>query len=204
MIFAFDARGYDIIIFDVLFALVLEEQDLLELVLAHELHHLYRNKILCFDISKVEVEDREIINVINQIHCEGVADQIDTEKCIYNDFHKLKDPFLKSYAMKYRELYKKAPELIGKLDKKMIEIFIDGIEDVNNINQYLPMSGHVIGYYMVNKVIEICGKDVIVETVNNPFKFFEIYNTVAKENNLVAYSERIMDLIKEMERKYVV
>ena len=84
----------------------------------------------------------------------------------------------------------------------MIEIFIDGIEDVNNINQYLPMSGHVIGYYMVNKVIEICGKDVIVETVNNPFKFFEIYNTVAKENNLVAYSERIMDLIKEMEREY--
>lgn len=203
LVFANDARDYDIIIFDVLFALNMEDQDLLELILAHELHHLYRNKILCFDITKIEAEDRGIIMVINQIHSEGVADQIDTEKWIYDGYHKIKDPFLKNYAMQYRELCKKAPELIMKLDKKMIDIFIDCIEDVNNINLYLPLSGHVIGYYMVNKVMEICGQDIIIETVNNPFQFFEIYNTVAKEHNLVAFSESIMGLIKEMEKKYV-
>jgi len=51
------------------------KEDLIFL-LAHEFHHFYRNKLLRYDQRTVSPGDTNILWALDQLHAEGMADQI--------------------------------------------------------------------------------------------------------------------------------
>lgn len=201
VIFANDARGYTPVVIDVLFSIELD--DMLHILLAHELHHYYRNQILAIDRQEVSKEHMDIIWVLDQIHCEGVADQIDKRKLVSSE-----EGPLHFFSDQWEEMVENAPEYINTMD----ELFNDLAnlqKDKNEVGQQmrekLPMSGHPIGFYMTNIIIEQLGKDILIEVTANPFAFFRLYNNAAKikADNTPYFSEKTMKIISGLESKYI-
>ncbi len=202
LIFDTDARGYETIVIDAIFANRLE--DFVSLA-AHEVHHFYRNQLLEYDKEKIEEEDKELIWVINQIHAEGIADHIDKGLFIFGG---IETAFPKTYVKYFKETVKRAPEIIEEINT-IIESFTNnkltkkelGIE----IKKVVPLSGHPLGYYMANIIIKNAHFDELIRTVGNPFKFFELYNKAARldRERLSLFSEISLNLIEELEKKYV-
>ena len=201
VIFANDARGYTPVVIDVLFSIELD--DMLHILLAHELHHYYRNQILAIDRQEVSKEHMDIIWVLDQIHCEGVADQIDKRKLVSSE-----EGPLHFFSDQWEEMVGNAPEYITTMD----ELFNDLAnlqKDKNEVGQQmrekLPMSGHPIGFYMTNIIIEQLGKDILIEVTVNPFAFFRLYNNAAKikADNTPYFSEKTMKIISGLESKYI-
>ncbi len=201
VIFANDARGYTPVVIDVLFSIELD--DMLHILLAHELHHYYRNQILAIDRQEVSKEHMDIIWVLDQIHCEGVADQIDKRKLVSSE-----EGPLHFFSDQWEEMVENAPEYITTMD----ELFNDLAnlqKDKNEVGQQmrekLPMSGHPIGFYMTNIIIEQLGKDILIEVTANPFAFFRLYNNAAKikADNTPYFSEKTMKIISGLESKYI-
>lgn len=77
IIFNRDARGYDPVLIDILFASDLYNQGQLDELIAHEAHHYYRYQILTFQYPPEDQPDYTVIHMLNQVHMEGLADQID-------------------------------------------------------------------------------------------------------------------------------
>lgn len=200
LIFANDARGYTPVVIDMLFAI--ELGDLLHVLIGHELHHYYRNKILVYDRDVVEDEDEDLIWVFDQIHCEGIADQIDKRKLISSE-----DGPLHFFAGQWEAMVQNAPEYINEMDKLLCKIADSPgrrAEISSQLRTKLPMSGHPVGFYMTNVVIEKLGKEDLVEKAGNPFAFFRLYNNAAGIDSMHPYfSEKAMNVIEELENKYV-
>jgi uncharacterized protein YjaZ len=202
LIFDTDARGYETIVIDAIFANRLE--DFVSLA-AHEVHHFYRNQMLEYDKEDIEEEDKDLIWVINQIHAEGIADHIDKGLFIYGG---IETAFPKSYVKYFKESVKRAPEIIKEINT-LIENFtnnkLPNKELGQEIKKIVPLAGHPLGYYMANIIIKNAHFDELIRTVGNPFKFYELYNEAAKldREKLSLYSEISLSLIEELEKKYV-
>ncbi len=200
LIFANDARGYTPVVIDMLFAV--ELGDLLHVLIGHELHHYYRSKVLVYDRDVVEEEDENLIWVFDQIHCEGMADQIDKRKLISSE-----DGPLHFFAGQWEAMVQNAPEYINEMDKLLCEIadYPKRKEEISSqLRKKLPMSGHPVGFYMTNVVIENLGKEELVEKAGNPFAFFRLYNNAAGiDNRHTTFSKKAIKVIEELENKYV-
>ena len=188
LFFQKDARGYVPIVFDLKLAYSLGDD--LPLLLGHEMHHFYRNMEVSFDPG---IEDRDLVWTLNQIHMEGMADQINKE-LIFGD-----DPvFGEEFQRRYLKNYDEAEKYISKLDKWMTEYTSDTGEEIKD---GLPMSGHPVGFFMVEKVIENGGKEELVENYADPFYFFELYSDLVEGE--FSFSEKSLELVRKLGRKYL-
>jgi len=202
LIFDTDARGYETIVIDAIFANRLE--DFVSLA-AHEVHHFYRNQMLEYDKEEIEEEDKDLIWVINQIHAEGIADHIDKGLFIFGG---IETAFPKAYVKYFKEYVKRAPEIIKEINT-IIEKFVS--EKLTNkelgleIKKIVPLAGHPLGYYMTNIIIKNAHFDELIRTVGNPFKFYELYNKAARmdREKLSLFSDISLNLVEELEKKYV-
>lgn len=201
VIFANDARGYTPVVIDMLFAIELGE--LLPVLIGHELHHYYRNKILAYNPKDVYEEDKHLIWVMDQIHSEGIADQIDKRKLI-----SCEEGPLHFFAGQWESMVQNAPAFIEKMDQLLCSISEarqDKEELSLQLRRALPMSGHPVGFYMANVIIEKSGKEKLVKEAGNPFAFFRLYNLVASEKAdcAIRFSDNAMEVIAGLEKKYV-
>ncbi|MGM0405039.1 MAG: DUF5700 domain-containing putative Zn-dependent protease [Thermoplasmatota archaeon] len=188
LFFQKDARGYVPIVFDLHLGYLLGDD--LPLLLGHEMHHFYRNMKVSFDPG---IEDRDIVWALNQIHMEGIADQINKE-LIFGD-----DPvFGEEFKRRYVKNYDEAEKYISKLDRWMTEYDPDTGEEIKD---GLPLSGHPVGLFMVEKVIENGGKDELIENYADPFYFFELYSDLVGDE--LGFSEKSLKLIKDLSEKYM-
>ncbi|MFW6305347.1 MAG: DUF5700 domain-containing putative Zn-dependent protease [Candidatus Saliniplasma sp.] len=183
-----DARGYVPIVFDLYLAYSIGKN--LSLLLGHEMHHFYRNMKVSFDPG---IEDRDIVWTLNQIHMEGIADQINKE-LIFGEQSVFGEKFQEAYMKNYDE----AEKYISKLDELIAGYDPDTGEDIKD---GLPMSGHPVGFFMVEKVIENGRKVELVENYADPFYFFELYSEVVGDE--LSFSEESLELVKELSRKYL-
>lgn len=201
LIFANDARGYTPLVIDMLFAI--ELGGLLPVLIGHELHHYYRNKILAYNPEDIDKEDKNLIWVMDQIHCEGIADQIDKKKLITSE-----DGPLHFFSDPWDGMVDNAPEFIEIMDDllcRMAESPQEKEELSLQLRSALPMSGHPVGYYMTNVIIERAGKKELIKKAGNPFAFFRLYNqtAMADECDIPKFSDDAMRYITELEAKYV-
>ncbi len=192
LFFQEDARGYIPIVFDLQFAYELGDD--LSLFLAHEMHHFYRNMEVSFD---PEIDDKEIIWAINQIHMEGVADNINSE-FIFGD----KEIFGKEYQRTYLQRYRNAEEYIQELDEHIKDYRANPDKYREIIKADLPLSGHPIGFFMAESIIDSGRKDELIENYDDPFYFFELYNKSAELNDYYRFSEDSIDVVNNLKKKY--
>ncbi len=202
LIFDTDARGYDTIVMDAIFASQIE--DFVSLT-AHEVHHFYRNQLLVYDKEDIEEEDKDLIWILNQIQAEGIADHIDKDYFIFGG---VETSFPKAYVKHFKESLEKAPEQIIKINTlfdRYVENVISLAELGEEMKKAIPLAGHPLGYYLTNIIIKNSNFDDLIRTIGNPFRFFELYNNsiVTERENLPVFSENALETIKEIGLKYV-
>ncbi|MHA1401493.1 MAG: DUF5700 domain-containing putative Zn-dependent protease [Candidatus Heimdallarchaeaceae archaeon] len=202
-VFDIDARSFDSIVIDACFTNTLE---IFAEMTAHELHHFYRNKLLCFDRSKIDEQDKDLMWVINQLHSEGIADQIDKDFFI---FSKISTPFPTEYVNQFKMAVEHARETIAKID----ELFKQIVEEKEpeskaklqkKLRSIIPLGGHPIGYYMAMIIIKENRVKPLIDNIGNPFSFFRLYNeaALADREDLPIFCGKSIQLLEELERKY--
>lgn len=167
VIFQNDARGYNPVVMDVLATIQLG--DFMPLFLAHEFHHWYRNRMLVLDWGKAPSEYSDLIWVLDQVHMEGLADNIDKAPLMAAGH-----PFVRDFEGKVE----KAPEYIRLLDEEISRL-AKGEQDPalagKLLRDKLPQAGHPVGFYMAREILSSLGKQVLVRTASNPLDFFRSY-----------------------------
>ncbi|MCG3220873.1 MAG: hypothetical protein H7641_05780 [Candidatus Heimdallarchaeota archaeon] len=201
VIFDTDARGYDNIIIDACFT---ESFESFVSIASHELFHHLRNQQLCYNKDKIKEEDKDIVQVLNQIHSEGIADHIDKDYFIYGN---VKTAFPDDYIKQYKKHVNEAPEIISRIDKKIQELSNEEKESINigkELKKIVPLSGHPLGYSMTKLVIKNALVGKLIKEVGNPFSFFELYNEAARRDKEVKsmFSDDFLKIIKDLEDKY--
>lgn len=201
LVFDNDARGYTPVVVDIGFAMTVGES--LPLLIAHEVHHFYRGKISSINYEEVNKADFNIIWTLNQIHMEGIADQID-KYVLFNEANPLKG--MESSTKKYWEYVRQSPSIIKTMDNILSEILNlkDYVELSSELIRSVPMSGHPVGFYMAKTIHDEMGKDALIMDIGNPFAFFRRYNEAAKGINVGSpvFSIEAMSVIDRLESKY--
>lgn len=195
-----DARGYNPILVDPLFALELEVNKELQYLLAHEMHHYFRNHLVVFNHPPIDNPDSKILWVLDQIHMEGIADQIDKDIMF-------SIPANAKRTARYQNLLSETVDHIQNLDS-LLKSYDNGESDKKElataIAESAPMSGHPMGYFMAKTILEYESKESLVKQIGNPFAFFNRYQEAAKKSNgqKPVFSDNSIDLIKYLELKY--
>lgn len=196
LVFQNDGRGYSPVVIDI--GKAIELNDDLVLFLAHEYHHFYRNQYLAYDPKRVQGDDENIIWVFNQLQAEGMANLV-------NQRPKMNDP--SNRDTEFFALYDKSPDDLRRIDEYLVSI-VDYPEQRRslslNLRKELSWSGHPTGFFMANFILETLGKDVLVESVGNPFRFMTLFQEAAKRlgQTIILFSEKAMALIHGLEAKY--
>ncbi len=199
VIFAPDARGYTPVVLDILFTI--DNRDFVNTFLPHEFHHYYRN-LFC-DFS----EGQKVIRIINQIHSEGIADQINVGKWFHNK------TLYAEYSQKgrnksYIEWYEKSPEIIREMDRLFTAMY-DFPEQKDKLaavlKELIPQSGHPTGFFMANLILKKLGKNTLIEDVKNPFAFFRDYKKAADKNGggTPSFSEKSIQFLLSLENQNI-
>ena len=201
VVFASDARGYTPVVVDILFAMELGEK--LHYLIAHELHHFYRNQILAFDREQIREADADIMWVLDQIHAEGLADQTD-KRILISD----KEGPMHGLADRWEEMVANAPEYVKHMNEYLAAVAA-GTEEKQEagarLRETLPMSGHPVGFFMTNLIIRELGRESVIKHAGDPFAFFHLYNEAAGRTagEVPALSPEAMAVIDELEGRYV-
>jgi hypothetical protein len=194
VVFAPDARGYNPVVLDILFTKD-EEEFLIDFV-AHEFHHYYKNWLTGLN--------PDVLWVINQIHAEGIADQINRGAWFHNP-ERFAVESLKERNKQFLELYEKGPMVIREMDR-LFGLMNDRAGDLAllgaELRSLVPQSGHPTGFYMANIILKILGKEALVSEIGNPFAFLRRYSRAAeKDQEAPSFSAKALEYISLLEGK---
>jgi len=185
VVFDMDARGYETVVIDPLYAVSLGADfgDLL----SHELFHSLARRFYVYDPDRVEAKDRDIMWVLRQLNEEGIADHIYAQDYPSRDEHVADSPWA-----------------VQEMDRLIRRIAIT--EDTDELSSMLrvtpPRAGHPTGYYMADTIIEALGKERLLETVGDPFAFFRAYDEAAKIRGLNSFSQETLGYVDGLAMKY--
>lgn len=167
-------------------------------LLAHEMFHTYRSKLMNRDYIRSSPAIRALAKVQN----EGLADLIDKDSP--EDI--VKGPFTPSELVEqYWNVYNGTPTLLAELDSLTIS-HLDGkiTEDefAKKTSDLFIFDGHPNGYYMA-LIIKRNGLTAeLMKDVANPAVFARVYNQAAKMENGYLFSPRFMSYLETLEKKY--
>lgn len=192
-IFKPDANGAKNGIYvDLKFAMDFPDFDLL---MAHEAHHYYVGHIRKKMGENMEDSLGILINVINQLRLEGIADQIDKESSLASGRYPINSLF--------RINYEDPVPILQKVDSLLKVIYHDpGTVKENGklINELLPLGGHPHGYYMSQTIKAVLGKKALISTCYNPFDFIRLYNKAARQKGLFYFSNEAVACLNRLEK----
>lgn len=201
LFFSMDARGYNPVVIDLYFALDRYRKGQLYELIAHEIHHYYRNQVLSFNLPPDDSPDQQVVHVLNQVHMEGVADQIDKRKSLAN-------PFYASQNERYQKLLKTTPEDLMSLDS-LLAIYPETPDSLKpkiarQIARSTPNSGHPMGYFMSTIIRESLSMDEVLSDIGNPFQFFINYNRAAASHpaDVPVFSDEAINCLSTLESVY--
>ena len=199
-IFDLDARGYETIVIDPIFAL--REEDFIRL-LAHELFHVHHNNVLAYQRKTVDENYKSLMWLLHQIQSEGIADLIDKDYFIFSNEETL---FPKQYVERFKVGVNNASTTIKNINR----ILENKLEDKINfkllgekLKAEVPLSGHPLGYFMAKTIIEAGAKDRMIEELSTPFQFFTQFNEIVKQKKLetTIYSDQFISMLNELNKK---
>lgn len=199
LLFGPDARGYDPIIVDALF--YLDQGRERELTLAHELHHLLRERQ---EARQVNHSD-EAIWCLRQIMLEGIADRINKAPVL--------DAISDGYGFRgseegkdYLKQLERCPDIIRGMDALLVRM-AKAPEQAEALGRQLvklvPRSGHLPGYYMASLIEARLGRSRLIEDQVNPASFFALYDeAAAKDGKAPRFSKVTLAYIRHLCRPF--
>ena len=165
----------------------------------HEMHHVLRKEI---EFKNVSENDKGIIYVLNNILNEGTADMIDKSYDIAHD-----DELPIGCRFKEFELFQ-ADSIVKQIDTSLINMaqsqgkIFKTEKDYRNLLRWT--SGHCPGYYMTDIIVRNGYKKQLLQNIQNPFYFINLYNKAAKEDKTKPplLTTLSLNYIKKLEQKY--
>lgn len=166
-----------------------------DLLMAHEAHHYYVGHIRKKMVNDKNDSAAVLINVINQLQLEGIADQIDKEASLASGRYDINN--------KFRIYYEDPLPNLQKVDSLLKIIYHNpGTVKENGklINELLPLGGHPHGYYLSQTIKTVLGKKALISTCYNPFDFIRLYNKAAKRKGLFYFSNEAVACLNRLEK----
>lgn len=199
LLFEDDARGYSPIVIDILHSIKYGNQ--LKFLLAHEIHHYYRDKDLSFSFPQESADTYKVLWILNQLHAEGVADLIDKSEIFGPDGCFANSQWAKTYNCHMEE----SKTILQRMGRLLLESHLGhiGFSDLgNHLYGIIPMSGHPTGNFMARTILNTLGVDSIIEGLGSPFQFIAAYNTAAQDSreDYPILPDSAMNTIRELEK----
>lgn len=167
--------------------------------LAHEMYHTYRRNF----------EKQEYINTnnftfqLNNLHNEGVADQIDKNKDVSKHFEKQNYP--KKIIQFYETAYNETPSLLEKFEQITLSFIHKEIDEETfnkKLTNFFSFGGHPNGFYMTSLIVEAGLRTELFEKFYNPHDFLVLYNKAAKKLDGFVFCDEVMEYSNELANKY--
>jgi len=197
-IFQPDGNADKEVAIDILYAMNTD----LKAFLSHEFHHFYVSLINKKFVFNESDSSSVLLNVVRQLQLEGIADFIDKGKAIQNNGKGMSAFAWPIYSQHYfnpEQNFKKVDSLLAYTFEHP-ESYSENSKLVKNL---FPLGGHPHGHFMAKAILDRRGKDSVLATLDNPFKFIRDYNAVALDNpEYYHFSEATMHLLEELELHY--
>lgn len=193
-----DGRGYVPVIMDVSWWLDYRRD--LVYILAHESFHYLHSNIMRFRYEDTQPADEDIFWVIKQTQFEGIADQVGGP--LHTPFSMYSRADVEDYARRVEEQASFVPVLDEALRRVAAEPTAARVAG-SEVRRRLVSSGHLLGDYMADCVIEASGAEALRHDMGNPFTFFRAYNQAAARLGKPVYSEGALETLRRLERMYI-
>ncbi|MDR2653421.1 MAG: hypothetical protein LBC68_14135 [Prevotellaceae bacterium] len=165
-------------------------------VLAHEFHHNYR------DMKIPGALKNPLLNVINSMHAEGIADLIDKNGIPFTH--------LGAYGSEMLELYTKdflnTPQTLKQIDSIVQSYLKNEInyETYAQIAKMIKFGGHTCGFYMALLIKNNGDIQELIDSYDNPVIFLQLYNNAAtKSDREHVFSPEFMLHIEQLWKEYI-
>ncbi len=190
----------DLIVVDVLFAKDMGAS--FENLVAHELHHVYANELSRFREIPTSDDRYLVIQTLDYLAGEGVADLIDKKRAPISSFPAYMDDYMNAYNEAFSQSYVQ----LWEFDRAMQRMSAcnTGCGDIaGEISELLPFGGHPQGFHMALAIRDIFGTERVVETVGDPVAFFRAYQEAAHQAPSIFYhfSDETMNYLDRLERE---
>lgn len=171
------------------------------LILAHEFHHTYVNRVNKPVPPGPPAADAALRNALYNVRNEGIADLIDKP-------YPFSSPIstMASYVARYNAEYARTPATLHQFDSLLAAIADDRrkMDELGMTAQMLLWSnGHPNGAYMAREIIETFGVDSLFSGVADPAAFFRTYAAAEVVRGRPApLSRKTWGVIEALESKY--
>ncbi len=201
VIFAPDARGYEIVVVDAAFACQLATP---QAMLAHEYHHVFRRQVMAPRPEPLP-GDKDVLWMLDQLEAEGIADQID--KRDWPEETPAAAGRIADYARAYRQHFESATATIRQLDT-LLAAWHDSPPErqriARQLRTMLPLAGHPTGSFMARLIERRLGRERCVAAVGNPFAFVRLYCEAAKTTGAAPmFGNAALAAVATLERSYL-
>jgi hypothetical protein len=174
-------------------------------VLAHEFHHAFTSlldRTIRTQFGAKPPPDASLAMPLIRLRGEGIADLIDKTYPL-----PVRPGALAWYAVRYNDFCARSPQILKSLDSLLVIVRDDTSMTTPAAvmaHGLLWSNSHPTGAYMARTIVETFGTDSLLPGLYNPFAFLRAFSSAqVKRGKPAAWSPRAMELIADMERRYI-
>jgi hypothetical protein len=165
------------------------------------------------DSTKVDGDDARIVQVLERMELDGVADLIDKRGLVSTlplAPNEAANPVVKEILDQYRQFWLSGPNYLRAVDETLRPLNGGNAqaEPVGvALSERMRGAGPAVGMYMADAVERTLGRRRLIETVGNPFAFFRAYQEAAEKAKspkaIPSFSSETMEVLRTLEAKYI-
>lgn len=179
------------------------------LTLAHEVHHAYAAPLFQVDLPNREDPSYGIIQQFERLRSEGMASLIDKRRFVGSDPDTFERAEHRTYATAFTEGVRVTPKALRRVDSVLAAVHQGAIPmeaagpAIRDALSQVPYSPHIPGLAMALAIEQVLGRERLVASSLNLFRFVDAYNEAAHQ--LDAYpvlSRDAMAVLDRLEREW--
>jgi hypothetical protein len=171
------------------------------LILAHEFHHTYVNRLAKPVPPGPAAPDATIRDALYDARNEGIADQIDKPQPFTSP-----NPAMAQYVARYNAEYSATPATLHQFDS-LLTLIADHPARMDELGMTAQMlfwsNGHPNGAYIAHEIIETFGVDSLFPAVRDPAAFLRTYAAAERVHGRPApFSPKAWRVIDALDANY--
>lgn len=171
------------------------DNETIRTILAHELHHMLREKFVID--YKFDTKYRDISRILHWLESEGIADMCS----LHITGKKYEDlGFIEKGDMEF--MFNNVDSYLSKINDMFFDILNDKPYDKKFYNRFVRRSAyHPVGNTMARRIKDILGVEVLKECVGDKLRFLLEYQRASKQaENIFSFN---IDVIEGIKRNFL-